>query len=106
MLKWKKHNFVSIGAGVEDLTDILAGLSGKNRIIKHVAFPTDSNLFVRIYRDGEQFVDFQCALLLGEPPILPMDIPLAEGQLCKAGFYVSSGTITNSMLAIGYEETD
>lgn len=106
MLKWKKYNFASIGAGVEELTDILAGMSGKNRVIKFVSAPTTANLFIRVYRDAEQFVDFECAKLTSASPLLPMDLPLAEGQLCKAGFYVSTGTITNSLFSIGYEETD
>jgi len=35
-----------------------------------------------------------------------MDLPLAEGQLCKAGFYMSTGTATTPTIAIGYEEAD
>lgn len=105
MLKWKKHNFASIGVGVEDLTDMLAGMSGKNRVIKFCSVPDVANLFLRVYRDAEQFVDFECAKVTDASPFVPMDLPLAEGQLCKAGFYVSSGTITNSLLTIGYEET-
>lgn len=107
MLKWKKHVFEDIGAGVEDLTDILAGMSGKNRVIKKVAFPITANLYVRFYRDAEQFVDFQCSLLsaVNVTPMIDIDIPLAEGQLCKAGFYKSTGTETTPAIAIAYEET-
>lgn len=105
MLKWKKHIFSDVGAGVESLTDILAGLSGKNRVIKFIISPTTSNLYIRVYRDAEQFVDFQCALLTSAAPFLLMDLPLAEGQLCKAGFYMASGTATTPAIAIGYEES-
>lgn len=107
MLKWKKHVFENIGAGVEDLTDILAGMSGKNRVIKKVSFPITGDLFVRFYRDAEQFVDFQCDLLSGTgvTPIIDIEIPLAEGQLCKAGFYKSTGTETTPAIGIAYEET-
>ena len=105
MLKWKKHTFSDIVGPDEALNDILAGMSGKNRVIKFIASPTTANLWVRVYRDAEQIVDFRCAHLTSLMPLLPIDLPLAEGQLCKAGFYVKTGTITNSILAIGYEET-
>lgn len=105
MLKWKTYKFASIGNNTESLTDILAGLSGKNRIIKFVTGDIDSDIYLRMYRDAEQFVDFECDLITSSNPFLAVDIPLAEGQLCKAGFYnVSAGSVTPS-LAIGYEES-
>lgn len=106
MLKWKKHTFANIGAGVEDLTDILAGMSGKGRVIKFIASPLTANLFIRVYRDADQIVDFRCAHLTSLLPLVPMDLPLAEGQQCKAGFYMQTGTATTPTIAIGYEEAD
>ena len=105
MLKWKKFTFPNVGAGVESLTDILSGMSGKNRVIKFVASPTTANLFIRVYRDADQIVDFRCAHLTSAHPLLIMDLPLVEGQLCNAGFYMSTGTATTPTIAIGYEET-
>ena len=105
MLKWKKHTFANVGAGVESLTDVLAGMSGKNRVIKYISSPTTANLFIRVYRDSEQIADYRCAHLTSILPLLPMDLPLAEGQLCKAGFYMSTGTATTPTIGIGYEET-
>jgi len=105
MLKWKKYTFSDIVGPDEDLTDILAGMSGKNRVIKYIAGPLTANLFVRVYRDAEQIVDFRCAYMTGLFSVLPMDLPLAEGQLCKAGFYKSTGTETAPSIVIGYEET-
>ncbi len=105
MLKWKTVKFGSIANNVESLTDILAGLSGKNRVIKYVTSDIDSAIYIRIYRDAEQFVNFECDLITTSAPLLPLDIPLAEGQLCKAGFYnLSAGSVTPS-IAIGYEES-
>ena len=104
MLKWKKFKFADVTVGLELLTDILAGMSGKNRVIKFVASPTTANLWVRVYRDAEQVVDFRCAHLTSLMPMIPMDLPLAEGQLCKAGFYMDTGTATTPTIAIGYEE--
>ncbi len=106
MLKWKQYKFADIVGPAEDLTDILAGMSGKNRVIKKIAFPATANLSVRVYRDAEQIVDFNCYLLTGEPPIIDMDLPLAEGQLCKAGLFMLTGTASTPTIAIGYEETD
>lgn len=107
MLKWKKHVFDNIAAGKEPLIDILSGMSGKGRVIKKLCFPITGDLFVRIYRDAEQFVDFECSLLSGSgvTPIIDVDIPLAEGQLCKAGFYKSVGEETTPTLGIAYEES-
>ncbi len=104
MLKWKKYKFADVTVGLELLTDILAGMSGKNRVIKFIASPTTANLWVRVYRDAEQVVDFRCAHLTSLMPLIPMDLPLAEGQLCKAGFYMDTGTATTPTIAIGYEE--
>ncbi len=105
MLKWKSYKFGSIVNGAELLTDILAGSSGKNRVIKFITGDIDSDIHLRLYRDAEQMVDFECDLITSGAPLLPVDIPLAEGQLCKAGFSnITAGTVTPT-IAIGYEET-
>jgi len=104
MLKWKNYKFPTISNNVESLTDILAGMSGKNRVIKFLTGDIDSDIYFRVYRDAEQFVDYECDLITTAAPNLPMDLPLAEGQLCKAGFYnLSAGDVTPT-IAIGYEE--
>lgn len=105
MLKWKKFTFPAIQAGDEDLTDILAGMSGKNRVIKYIVAPATANLWVRVYRDAEQIVNFQCSLFSTHLAFLPMDLPLNEGQLCKAGFYYSATSDVTPTIHIGYEET-
>ena len=105
MLKWKKYVFPSIANGVESLTDILAGMSGKNRVIKFITGDIDSDIFFRAYRDAEQFVDFECDLIYTAAPMLPVDIPLAEGQLCKIGFYNSAAGAVTPTICIGYEES-
>ena len=105
MLKYKKHRFASIADGVEDLNDILAGMSGKARRILSLVAQQTANLYIRVYRDAEQIVDIESNSLTSAAPFLPMDLPLAEGQLCKAGFLNSSGgTLTNLDITIGYEE--
>lgn len=105
MLKWKSYKFAAITNNVESLTDILSGMAGKNRVIKYLTGDIDAGIFLRVYRDAEQIVDFECDLITTSAPLLPMDLPLAEGQLCKAGFYnVDAGSVTPT-IAIGYEET-
>jgi len=105
MFKWKTFRFATVSAGSEDLVDALAGMSGKNRIIKQIMADRNADVYLRIYRDGEQIVDIESSLPTQYYPLLPVEIPLAEGQLCKVGFYNKAGTATTPDFAIGYEET-
>jgi len=105
MLKWKNFRLATVTAGDETLVDALAGMSGKNRVIKHIACEHNADVYLRVYRDAEQIIDLESTLLTDYAPILPMDLPLAEGQLCKLGFYNKAGTCTTPDIAIGYEET-
>lgn len=105
MFKWKTFRFATVSAGSEDLVDALAGMSGKNRVIKQIMADRNADVYLRIYRDGEQIVDIESSLPTQYFPLLPVDIPLAEGQLCKVGFYNKAGTATTPDFAIGYEET-
>ncbi|MBA7474042.1 hypothetical protein ES707_09389 [subsurface metagenome] len=105
MLKYKRYAFTSIAATSERLTDILAGMAGKNRRIVSVFCNPCTNLFIRVYRDAEQFVDCRSHLCTDYAPLLPMDLPLVEGQLCKAGFYnATSSAITSAVIGIAYTE--
>ncbi|MBA7526364.1 hypothetical protein ES705_18526 [subsurface metagenome] len=110
MLKWKRHRFTDIDNNVEKLTDILAGLSGKNRVIKYLGgdiATTVNTIFFRVYRDAEQIVDFDCKHITTAHPFVPMNLPLAEGQLCKAGFFnLAVGADQTPSIVIGYEEAD
>lgn len=105
MLKWKSYKFGTIANNVEMLTDLLSGFAGKNRKVVFVTGDIDAEIYLRLYRDNEQFVDFECDLITVESPLLPVGIPLGDGQLLKAGFYnLNAGNVTPS-IAIGYEET-
>jgi len=105
MLKWKTDAIVVAVAGTEVLSDILAGMSGKNRVIKYIAGPKTASLTLRAYRDADQIVDFDTNLFTTGWTLLPVDIPLAEGQLCKAGFKDDGAGAATYNVAIGYEET-
>ncbi len=114
MLKYMKHTFAEILDGAEPLTDMLAGMSGKNRRVVGLFGEVTALLYFRVYRDGEQFIDVPCdqvvfyhhaTTLTGY--ILPCDIPLAEGQLLKVGYYNNTGgTINVQEITIAYEETE
>jgi len=106
MLKWKRVTFETPANG-EKVEVILSGMSGKNRVIKFfVIGDRTANTFLRMYRDAEQIVDYECDLLTAESPMLPVDLPLAEGQNCSVGLADSTGGALTRTFQIGYEETD
>lgn len=106
MLKWKTESVVVGTAYDEVLNDALAGMSGKNRVIKYIGSPTITGLALRIYRDAEQIVDVDVTLFTTTFRLIELNLPLAEGQLCKAGFKETAGGTGTYKLIIGYEETD
>jgi len=105
-LKWKTFRFATVTAGVESLVDALAGLSGKSRCVKWVKASINADVYLRMYRDGEQVVDIVSNLQTAYYPLLQVDVPLKEGQLLKVGFYNKAGTATTPDFAIGYEESE
>lgn len=105
MLKYKTKVFDAAATGKEPLFGILAGMSGKNRRIVSISCSRVDLLYIRVYRDAEQIVDVLSTLLTDEAPFLPMDLPLAEGQLCNIGFWNNSGSTHTQTMCIGYEET-
>lgn len=104
MLKWKRVNSGTLTLNAEVLVDMLSGMSGKNRVIKMISFVPTQYKFLRVYRDAEQIVDYDSYTLNGEFPVLPMDLPVNEGQSVKVGFYNSSGSTAAIEIMIGYEE--
>lgn len=106
MLKWKTESIVVGTAYTEVLNDALAGMSGKNRVIKFVGSPTITGLDLRVYRDAEQIADVSVTVFTSAVRLLALDLPLAEGQLCKVGFLETAGGTGTYKLVVGYEETD
>jgi len=109
MLKYKRVNCDNLEADKEKLFEILSGMSGKNRRIVSIgteypaAQPTD---YLRVYRDADQICDIDLTLLYTENRMLPMDLPLAEGQVCRVGVYGVGYSVTTSLeVTIAYEET-
>jgi len=104
MLKWKTDDIVIGVAGREVLSDILGGQTGKRRTIKFLAGPKTTDLTLRLYRDGDQIVDFDTDLFTTGWTLLPVDISLGVGQICKAGFKDDGAGAATYKVAIGYEE--
>lgn len=106
MLKWKRITVVA-AATTEEVKDVLAGMSGKNRVVKFIGTDNRVDLVrLRVYRDADQIVDYDVDNLTSSAPLLPMDLPLAEGQLCKVGHYNGSSTQKTLAICIGYTEAD
>jgi hypothetical protein len=105
MLKWKCYKFPTIANNTESLTDILGGAAGKTRRIKYIAGDIDSDIYLRLYRNAEQIVDLECDIPTSGNSLVPMDLPIVEGDLVKAGFYNLAASSVTPTIAIGYEET-
>ncbi|GAI68006.1 unnamed protein product [marine sediment metagenome] len=105
MLKWKTVNVAITENDEEVLVDVLAGMTGKNRVIKFFSSPLYTGRSLRVYRDAEQIVDVDVSFFTASYKLLPVDLPLAEGQLCKAGYKDTSDAPATYKLIIGYEET-
>jgi len=104
MLKWKNFKMDTVEATDEDLVDALSGMSGRNRVIKHLLFDQNADVYVRVYKDANQIVDLESTMNGTTFRIIPMDLPLVEGEICKIGYYNKTGTCTTPDIAIGYEE--
>lgn len=106
MLRYKRITTATLTDGVETLASILTGMSGKNRHIVTISTAPLANMYLRVYRDAEQVVDIASIDLTTAAPLLPMDLPLAEGQECKVGFYNNGAATTAKEITIGYTEAD
>ena len=105
MLKYKRITTPTLTDGEETLSDMLSGMVGKNRRIVSISTAPLALMYLRVYRDADQIVDCASINLTTAAPWLPMDLPLAEGQLCKVGFYNNGAATTAKQITIGYEET-
>lgn len=105
MLHWKRVSSGTLTLNAEVLVDMLSGMAGKNRRVVKAAFTPTQYKYFRAYLDAEQIVDFDSYTLNGEYPVIDMDIPMADGQQLKVGFYNSSGATTAIEIMIAYEES-
>lgn len=106
MLKYKRITTATLTNGAETLADMLSGMSGKNRRIVSISTAPLADMYLRVYRDSDQIVDCASIVMTTAAPILPMDLPLKEGQNCKVGFYNDGAATTAKQITIGYEESE
>lgn len=106
MLKYKRITTATLTDGSETLSTILAGMAGKNRRIVSISTAPLADMYLRAYKDAEQVVDAATIILTTAAPILKLDIPLADGQVCNVGFYNNGAATTAKQITIGYEEVD
>lgn len=104
MLKYKRITTPTLTDGAETLSDMLSGFSGKNRKIVSISSAPLADMYLRVYRDAEQVVDCASIAMTTAAPWLPMDLPLAEGQQCKVGFYNDGAATTAKQITIAYTE--
>ena len=106
MIKVKRIKTGTLTSGVETLYDILAGMSGKNRVIISITTLPLDNQYLRVYRDADQIVDVNSLHLVAGFPWLKMDLPLTEGQQCKVGFWNDGAVTTAKHITIIYTESE
>ena len=109
MLKYKRINVTGLTATEEKLEAILSGMAGKNRKIVSVGTEYQAaaapSKYLRVYRDADQIVDCDLSKLWNENRWLEMDLPLAEGQVCRVGVY-GIGYVNDLEITIGYTEAE
>ncbi len=105
MLVWVSQPVVISPAGSEVTRDIVSYQAGKTRTIKFVSGPQTTNLWLACYRTSEKVVDFDTKLLNTGMTLLPVDIPLREGDTFRAGFKDKGAGAATYNVAVGYEET-
>lgn len=106
MLKYKRLKTETLTDGEETMAAILAGAAGKNRRIVAISTAPYAKMYLRVYRDADQIVDCASERCTDGSPWITMDLPLAEGQQCTAGFY-NDGAVaeTAKQITIAYEES-
>lgn len=104
MLKYKRLRTATLTDGAETLATILSGLKNKNYRIRSISTDPLADMWLRVYRNGEQVVDIQSIACTTASPLLPMDIPVETGDDIKVGFYNNGAVTTAKDIAIGYED--
>jgi hypothetical protein len=105
MLIWKCEAVVISVAGSEVTRDMLSFETGKTRTVKYISGPQTTNLWIACYRTSEKVVDFDTKLLNTGMTLLPVSIPLKEGQVFRAGFRDKGAGAGTYNITVGYEET-
>ena len=104
MLKYKRLRTATLIDGAETIATILSGI--KNKSYRIVGITTDplADMWLRVYKNGEQIVDVQSIACTSGKPLLPMDLALDVGDDIKVGFYNNGAATTAKDIAIAYED--
>lgn len=104
MLRYKRIATGTLVSGIETIAEILSCSKGKKYRIVSIATAPLAGMYLRVYRDAEQIVDCASIDLTTAAPLLPMDLTLDVGQVCKAGFYNDGAVTTAKQITIGYKD--
>ena len=104
MLRYKRITTGTLTSGVETILEILSCPKGKKYRIVSISTAPLALMYLRVYKDAEQIVDCASLDLTTTAPLLPMDLTLDVGQVCKAGFYNNGAVTTAKEITIGYKD--
>lgn len=104
MLRYKRITTPTLTDGQETLTEILSCPKGKRFRIVSISSAPLASMYLRVYRNAEQIVDAASIIMTTAAPILPMDLQLEVGDVCKAGFYNDGAATTAKQITIGYSD--
>ncbi len=104
MLKYKRLRTATLTDGAETLATILSGTKNKSFRITGITTDPLADMWLRVYRNGEQIVDVQSIACTTGHPTLKMDLPLEVGDDIKVGFYNNGAATTAKDIAIEYED--
>jgi len=104
MLRYKRLNTGTLTNGIETISEILSCPKAKKYRIVSIATVPLANMYLRVYRDAEQIVDCASTDMTSSMPLLPMDLTLETGQVCKAGFFNNGAATTAKEITIGYKD--
>jgi hypothetical protein len=104
MLRYKRITTDTLTNGVETLKDILSGHKTKKYRVVSISTAPLAGMYLRVYKNSEQIVDVASIDLTTAAPILPMDIPIETGDVCKVGFFNNGAATTAKEITIGYRD--
>ena len=104
MLRYKRLTTATLTDGSETLAEILSGVKGKRQKIVSITTSPLADMYLRVYRNAEQIVDIASIAMTTAFPLLPMELPVVEGQVIRVGFYNNGAATTAKQITIGYTD--
>ena len=104
MLRYKRINTGTLTDGKETILEILSCPKARRYKIVSIATVPLADMYLRVYKNAEQIVDAASTDMTTASPLLPMDIKLDVGDVCKAGFYNNGAATTAKEITIGYRD--